>query len=58
MDVVHSSNSLDQIFKERGFSTIEYKVLNKEMLVVFTTKNKKRAEDMAQEIGGRVHANR
>ena len=58
MEAVHKSNGTGDISKERGFSPIEYKVLKKDMTVVFTTKDKEKAEKMAQEIGGYVHANR
>lgn len=58
MEAVHKSNGTGDISKERGFSPIEYKVLKKDMTVVFTTKDKEKADNLAQELGGYVHANR
>lgn len=58
MEIVHKSNGTGDISKERGFSPLEYKVLKKDMTPVFTTKDKEKAEKMAQELGGYVHANR
>jgi len=58
MEIVHKSNGTSDVSKERGFSPLEYKVLKIDMTVVFTTKDKEKAEKMAQEIRGHVHANR
>lgn len=58
MEIVHKSNGTSDISKERGFSPVEYKVLKKDMTTVFTTKDKEKAERIAKEIGGYVHASR
>lgn len=58
MKIVHNSDSIRDISLERGFSPVEYKVLKKDMTPVFTTKDKEKAERMAKEIGGYVHASR
>lgn len=58
MKIVHQSDGISDISKERGFSITEYKVLKKDMTPVFTTKDKEKAERMAKEIGGYVHASR
>lgn len=58
MDIVQHSTSENYYFPERGDNKIDYRVLGKDLGVVLTTRDEKKAQRIAEKIGGVIFASR